>query len=436
MSNELNKALMNTGDQTQLILEDVSPIIHGLLEEQFPLWNLVGRERAQGPVHEYRIRATLPGAWFQGELANSDFRSATYTSREVRLKIIRTWGGVSSFMQKMSERFVNALEESIETAVLGYANTLEFAMLYGDYTADSFQTDGVLSQMLDDATAKLAYSSGGNIYNIGDVLTLTHLDNILDRTAGYRQSASDSRVFIASREMISRISALQTRVTRDVQRVEYEGGFVMETYRGVPLLPSDLVAPNATTTSPTLSASAAAGGSLVDDTYYYCIASVTLAGEQKPSAIASATTATTNNSVDLTWTADANAKLYYIYRSLDNTYTNMELLKIIPAVTYDSDGNLTGTVAAWSDEGTDTAIASMKPLDIGENIFLVNNSRNERGVKMMGAVSPLGDPIDTYVTFTPLATTNAAFRFMIEGFMGFKVPYPTINAVIRRAELA
>lgn len=89
---ELQKALMNTTDQSQLILEDVSPLIHGLLEEDFPLWRLVGRERAQGPVHEYRIRASLPSAWFQGELSNSDFRSATYTSREVRLKIIRSWG--------------------------------------------------------------------------------------------------------------------------------------------------------------------------------------------------------------------------------------------------------------------------------------------------------------------------------------------------------
>lgn len=436
MSELLQKALMNTTDQSLLIPEDLSPIIHDLLEEEFPLWSLVQRERAQGPIHEYRVRASLPGAWFQGELANSDFRSATYTSREVRLKIIRSWGGVSSFFQKMSETFVNALEEAIRTAVLGYANTMEWSILFGDYTADSFQTDGILAQMYDHTQATKTYANGGNIYHVNGALTLTHLDNMLDRTAAYRGSTSDRRIIIASREMISRISGLQTRVSRDVQTVEYEGGFVMTTYRGVPLLPSDLLVPNATTTSPTLSASASAGGSLADGAKYYAISSVTLSGEQKPSASATATTATTNNSVTLTWTADSTAKLYYVWKGTTNVVADMTLLKVIPALTYDSDGNITGATASFIDDGSYTANASFTPLTAGEQLFIFNISRNERGVKVMGAVSPLGDQIDDYVTFTPLATINASIRFMIEGFMGFKVPYPTLCGVIRRAALS
>lgn len=63
MAELLRKALMNTTDQSLLIPEDLNPTIHGLLEEEFPLWNIVGRERAQGPIHEYRVRASLPGAW-------------------------------------------------------------------------------------------------------------------------------------------------------------------------------------------------------------------------------------------------------------------------------------------------------------------------------------------------------------------------------------
>lgn len=436
MSETLNKALMNTTDQSLLIPEDLSPLIHDLLEQDFPLWRLVAREQAQGPLHEYRVRATLPTAWVQGELANSDFRSATYISREVRLKIIRSWGGVSSFMQKMSETFVNALQESIETAVRGYANTMEWLMLYGDYTADSFQTDGVLAQMYDHSVAKTSYASGGNIYHVNGALTLTHLDNIIDRTGKFRQTQNDSRLFLASDEMISRISGLQTRVTREVQSVEYEGGFRMTTYRGIPILPTDLVVPDATSTSPTISAAAAAGGSLADDEWFYAIASVTLTGEQRPSAATSATTATTNNSVTLTWTADSTAKLYYVYRGTTNVVADMTLLTVIPALTYDSDGNITGATASFTDNGSYTPITAITPLTTGESIYLINNSRGERGLKVMGAVSPLGDRIDDYVTFTPLATINASIRFMIEGFMGFKVPYPTLNGVIRRAALS
>lgn len=437
MSELLNKALMNTTDQSLLIPEDLSPIIRDLLEEEFPLWRLVQREQAQGPIHEYRVRATLPSAWFQGELANSDFRSASYTSREVRLKIIRSWGGVSSFMQKMSQKFVNALQEAIQTAVLGYANTLEWSILFGDYTADSFQTDGIVAQIMDDTNATKTYANGGNVYHVNAALTLTHLDNILDRTAAYRGSAGDTRIIICSREMISRISGLQTRVTRDVQTVTYEGGFTMTTYRGVPLLPSDLVAPNATTTSPTLSGSIGAGGSLPAATYYYAISSVTLAGEQKPSAATSGiTSASTNNTANLTWTADSTAKLYYIWRGTTSTVADMTLVKVIPALTYDSDGNITGATAAFADTGAYTLNASFTPLTAGEQMYVVNISGNERGVRIMGAVSPLGDPIEDYVTLTPLATINATIRFMIEGFMGFKVPYPTLNAIIRRAALS
>lgn len=344
--------------------------------------------------------------------------------------------GVSSFMQKASERFVNALSESIETAVLGYANALEYGLLYGNTAADTYQMNGLTAQMLAHTTAKTAYTAGGNIYDVNAALTLTHLDNMLDRVNAYRGSMADRKMFIASREMISRISALQTRVSREVTSVEYEGGFVMSTYRGVPLMPSDLLVPASVTTSPTLSAAASAGGTLPDATRYYAISSVTLAGEQKPSALVSAATATTNNSVTLTWTADPNAKLYYIWRAATNSIGAAGLLAVVPALAYDGNGNVNGATATFIDNGSYTVNAAMIPLDAGEQIYLVNNSMNERGVKLMGAVSPLGDPVDDYVTFVPLATTGPAFRFMMEGFMGVKVPYPTINGIIRRAKLS
>lgn len=340
-------------------------------------------------------------------------------------------------MQKTTERWVNALQESVETSVEGLANTIEWLLLYGDKDADSYQFDGVMSEILGDSTAKGSILTGGNVYDLNAAFTLTHLDKMLDRAKGYRGGNSDSHLILASRDMISRISGLQTRISREVPMVEYEGGFVMSTYRGVPILPTDIVQPAGSTTSPQVSAAAAAGGSLADDEWFYTISSVTLAGEQAPNATPdSATTATTNNSVDLTWTADANAKLYYIWRGTTATVADMRLLAVIPAKTYDSVGNLSTNTAAWSDEGTLTPNSAVAPLDVGENIFVVNIDRGERGMKMLGAVSPLGDPIDEYFTYTPLATTNSAFRFMIEGFIAAKIPYPTSLVVARRAKLA
>lgn len=327
------------------------------------------------------------------------------------------------------------LEEALFTSVEGYANTVEWAAVYGN-AADAYQFNGLEADIYGDTVAKTALTSGGNVYDVNAAFTLTHLDTLIDRMKGYRGGNSDQHIILASRNMISRISGLQTRVSRQVNTITYEGGFVMDSYRGVGLLPCDILVPEATTTSPTVTATAAAGGALADDEWFYAIASVTLNGEQKPGVVDSATTATTNNSVDLTWTADANAKLYKIYRGTTNTVADMRLLAVIPALTYDSAGNISGAVAAWSDEGALTPNSAIPPLDVGEMLIGANISRNERGNRILGAVSPLGDQVDTYVNYVPLATINGSYRFMLEGFMALKVPYPVTNGIVRRAKLS
>lgn len=327
------------------------------------------------------------------------------------------------------------LEEALFTSVEGYANTVEWAAVYGN-TGDAYQFNGLEAEIYADSTAKTALTSGGNVYDVNTALTLTHLDNLIDRIKGYRGGNSDQHIILASRNMISRISGLQTRVSRQTNTITYEGGFVMDSYRGVGLLPCDILAPQATTTSPTVTATASAGGSLTDAQRYYAIASVTLNGEQKPGTADDATTATTNNSVTLTWTADADAKLYKIYRGTTSTVADMRLLAVIPAKTYDSVGNMSGSKESWIDDGTLTPNTAVPPLNAGEMLVAANISRNERGNRILGAVSPLGDQVDSYVNYVPLATVNGSYRFMLEGFMALKVPYATTNAVIRRAALA
>ena len=317
------------------------------------------------------------------------------------------------------------------------ANTIEFLALFGNRTADSYQPNGVVTEMIANSTAKLTLAAGGNILDMNAVFSLTYFDNMIDRAQGHRNGKKDRLIALMSREMISKVSALQTRVTRDVQTVAFEGGFEMASYRGVGLLPSDLLVPLATTTSPAVTATKGAGGSLADDEYFYVLSSVTLAGEQIHGTEDSDTTETTNNSVDLTWTADTTARLYYVYRGLTTGAANLSLLAVIAAKTYDGVGNLSSTKEAWSDEGTATAVASMIPMIAStQNIYLLNIDPGERGMKWLGAVSPLGDPIDQFFTYTPLATVNSAFRYMIEGFIAPKIPYPTVLVIGRRAKLA
>lgn len=63
---ELRKALMDTSTNANAYASqtDLHPMIYNLLLDELPLWQIMGTEQAQGPVHQYRVRTSLPGAWF------------------------------------------------------------------------------------------------------------------------------------------------------------------------------------------------------------------------------------------------------------------------------------------------------------------------------------------------------------------------------------
>lgn len=369
------------------------------------------------------------------ELTDPNYLSSGFSRETVQLKILRIAGGVSGFQQTVSSKFINALQSEISGAVEGFSEALEWALVHGNKN-DAYQFDGLEALMLADATAKKSIATGGNFLDVDGVIALSNLDTMIDATSGYRDAVRDKKAFLMTPQMISKVSGLQTRVSRDVATMEFEGGFVMSTYRGIPLVPYTNLAPASTSTSPTLSAAAAAGGSLPAATYYYVIASVTAAGEQIASAEVSATSASTNNTIDLTWTADATALQYRIYRGTSTGADNLSLLKVIAAKTYTASGALNSTVAAFSDNGTLTPVTAVKPLASGEqNIVLVDLDAT-RGLQMVGMVSPLGEQTDSFISYIPLATRKSAYEFMIEGFMAPIAPYATLHTIARRCKLA
>lgn len=427
----LEKALNTaTSSGAALIPEDLEPALVEYLGRHMPLWMMLPRGRADSKTHEYSKRTGVPTAWVEGEATPSSVTSGTYVRDTVQLKILRTWGSVTGFQQFASQRFLNALRTEIDGSVEGLADLIEFGLLWGD-TTDSYQFKGVDAFVRGDSTART-----DNVFDLNSVVTLTDLDNMLDAVEGFRGLERDPKMFIASPQMISKITGLQTKIQRTVQEVEFEGGFRMATYRGVPLVPSGFVRPSTTTTSPAVTATAAAGGSLADDEWFYRIASVTMYGEQLIGDEDSATTATTNNSVALTWTADASAKLYKIYRGTATGADNMSLIATIPAKTYNADGSVNTNVAAFTDDGSYTALSKFVPLSSGEeSIFLVNGNRN-RGAEIVGGLSPIGDPVDNFITFTELARVKSTFDYMIEAFMALKVPYPTVHSISRRVRIS
>jgi hypothetical protein len=432
----LTKALkITTNGGDNLTAEDLAPAIYEYLGKVSPLFSMLPKVQANGITHSFMRRTAIPRAEFAGELTEPNFQASTYARQSADLKIMRISGGVSGFQQAVSEEFVNALDSEITGSLEGLAETLEWSVLYAN-AADVKQFNGIEAYVQNSAVANKSTAAGGSVLDVDGVITLSHLDSMLDAVSGYRMARSDQYAWLATPEMISKVSGLQTRINREVQSSDYEGGFRLATYRGVPIIQTGYLSPAATTTSPTVAATVGAGGSLAAGTYHYAISSITIAGEQLVGTSDSDVSATTNNTIALAWTADPNALLYKVWRGTSAAADDLQLLTTIPALTYDGTGAVSGMVASYSDTGTITPTAAIHPLTTGEQSIWLINLNAERGYNLTGMLSPLGEKTREFFKFIPLATRKSALEYMIEGFLAGYTAYPELNLVARRVKMA
>jgi len=440
----LKKAL-TAATGSALIPEDLEDLIRANLLLMSPLARMVPVVMADGNVHTVvRRTAHNSGAWFEGEMTSPSYSQSTYARRAVEVKILRTHGQVSDFMVSASRSFTDVLVDEIDSATEGLAELFEFSTLWGmsddlstrAFTGDAYQYTGAYGWILEDGASS-------SVIDVDAVVTLTNLDNALDATVNkYRNLGDMQYVWLMSSAMRSKVGGLQTLIRREVPRLEFEGGFVMDTYRGVPILDSGFVSPAGTTTSPAVTAAVAGTGggfALGDGLYRYKIASITMYGEQVAGTADSDTVTTaTHDTVDLSWTADSNAKLYAIYRTEAgdaDADDNYDLIDVIAAKTYNSDGSVNTNVASYSDTGL-TGVNSVHPLASGnETIFLVGLGQRQ-GVSRPVLNPTLGEPMDALVRYVPQKETTDSYQFSLKSYQTLQVPWGNVHAVVRRAKLA
>jgi hypothetical protein len=113
----------------------------------------------------------------------------------------------------------------------------------------------------------------------------------------------------------------------------------------------------------------------------------------------------------------------------------LQLLDIIPALTYNAEGTVNGTVATYKDTGARTPVA-IKPLSTGEqNIFLVNRN-STRGAAILGLVDDMGRPQDQLFRFVELARVKDTYDYMMKGYLASRFVHPNLFALVRHAKLA
>lgn len=431
---QLRKALTTAaGSGEDLLPYDLDPMLHEELLVLQPLTQLLSVLPAGGLTHEYRVRTSHPAAWFEGEVTPANNKKSGYTRKTVQTKIQRIWGSVAGFAQAATAKFVNALATEVEGSLMGMADLFEYGALFGTaddigFTGDAYQYSGILPRIF-------SYAPGNVIDAGGDKISLDDLDAAIALIDQWREVKNDPQLFMMSVRMRQVVDGLQTRVQIPLTNVELGDGKIrMRAYDDRPIYESNYFKPAATTSSPTVDGAPAAGGALPDASWTYRIASVTAYGEQVAgTASAADVTATTNNSVDLTWTADPLAYEYMIFRSQDGGA--YQLLDIIPAFTYDSAGTVNGSVEAYSDEGAKTPKA-IKPLEAGEQNILLLDTNPERGAAFVGLVDDMGDAVDQMVRFVELARTGDTYDYFLKSYLALRFVHPNLGAVIRHAKLA
>ena len=436
---ELRKALTaSSASGTALIPEDLEPMIRANLLELSPLTSMVPLVRADANYHRVvRRTAHNDSAWFEGEMTDASYDQSTYARRSVEVKILRTHGQVSDFMVSSSRSFTDVMVDEIESATEGLADLFEYSTVWGfgddlPHSGDAYQYSGIYAWALEDGNTD-------SILDLDGTVTLTAMDSVMDATMhAYRNVRDMQWLWLMSPQMNSKVTGLQTLIRRAVPTLTFEGGFEMETYRGVPILKTGFTRPAGTTTSPAVTAAVAGTGggfALGDGLYRYKIASITLYGEQVAGTADSDTVTTaTHDTVDLTWTADANAKLYAIYRTLAgeaDADDNYDLIDVIAAKTYNADGSVNTSVAAYSDTGL-TGDSNVHPLASGdEHIFLVGLGQRQ-GVSRPVLVPEIGEPMDALVNYVPLTETTDSLQFRLKSYHTLQVPWGQLQGMIRR----
>lgn len=437
---ELQRALLTTA-QTALLPYDLDPILHEELLNLQPLADLLQIIEAKGKTHEYNVRSTHPQAWFEGETTPMAQTSGTYARKSVQQKIQRIWGGVTGFAQAMDEAFIDALSTELQGSLEGMADIMEYGCMWGcaddiGFTGDAYQYSGIIPRLF-------MYAPGNCIDAGGNKIVLDDLDAVNAKACRFRGIRSDPFLWLMGTRMRQIIDGLQAKVQIPLTSVILEDGrWEMAAYDGIPILETDFLATvSGSTTSPTVTATKGAGGALADDEYFYAISSVTIYGEQVHGTENSATTETTNNTVNLTWTADAKAKSYMIWRGLTTGGANMKLLDIVAALTYDAAGTVNGSVEAYADAGArDTGsgalLQNLQPLEDGEENLLLVNRNPVRGVAFTGKVDDMGRTVDRLFSYVELARVKDTYDYMLKGYLALRLVHPNLVGCVRHAKLA
>lgn len=442
-----------------------SPLIKQKLEQTItntmvrlaPELAVIQAEYDAQKTHEYTKLTALPAAnGFMGEGATTPTSNSTYARESVSLKILRRKGAVTNFLQDAAKSFIDASAAEMENHLQAHGYDMIHGLEWGNKAANPYAFDGLDTLI---STNRINEAVGGVVPT-----TLKFLDDMVDRNLA-KQGGQHSKVFLMTPEMQSLVSRLLTNVRLQQGSgpgtgvVEIKGGWRLETYRNIPILPVAGLKPN-TAMGTVTTAFANSGGTVADGAYFFRVAYVDYNGESEASAEATVTCsggAGNAHTVTLSWTAITGAFMYKIYAS---TTTGAEkLVAVIKGQTYLSDGtpaaavtgcvftttpstvNPTLTLSATSGvttgptDSVTTAMANDRPLVstggiVPEYVTLWDLDKYQ-GLGKVPYTNAGGDRFNGLVTMVPLAQTDDNIPFLIRSYMALCPSFEATSIIHR-----
>lgn len=390
--------------------------------------------------HEFNRLTALPSAGgAQGENGITPTYNGTYVRDSVPLKVIRRKGAVTNFLQDASAKYTDAATAEMENHLLAHAYDLIHYIVNGNNAANSYEPSGIEHMI---STNRINNAQGGVVPS-----NLSFLDDMIDENIA-RQGSQHKQALLMSPKMLSKVSSLLTNVRLNqgmngLGTVQVNGGWRLNAYRDIPIIPSAVVRPTQTMTAVILSQGT--GGTIGAGTYYFRVAPVTVFGEQMASAEVNIV-ALANATISLAWTAFPGALRYKIYCATSAGATT--LVKEINAITYDGVGTINGVVSGTTFTSDPTAIHSSitaakaldKPLVATggippESVYLWDLDEFQ-GLGKFAFTNQGGSKFNGLVTVDPLAITDDFVPFLIKTYGALVPSFEATSALTRNLRTA
>jgi len=434
MSKDLKLALDSvTG--AALLPEDLEVSLVELAKGLFPLLNIMNIRKGSGNPHQYNQRTNYGTANFAGENASGTTTRGSYVRQYVPLKKIVDRRSVSGMLEAGSQKLTDAYKDELTASAAAMGQKLELGFIWGQAKNPAAPVPAVAVGDSYFFTG-MEQSIRTNVFEKSGVLQLSDLDSLLDEPRS-KGAGGDQMMFAMSPQMLSKASSLEPNKFKDIAVYEFAGGARMASYRGVPIWEAQWCRePHVMGGFLGVADSVTVGALVAGKTYGYKISKITAAGESVASGASALLVGGGKSAIDLTWTPEADAILYRIFRTIGDGGTYY-FLGSVPAFAYTADGDIVTTNGAWTDVVGDAYLDLNRTPHASneEEIFLFDTSPLQ-SYELASMMAPESQAMKNLFGYIPLARTKDSRDFLLTCYAALAMKGEIFNSLLRRVRIA